>query len=62
MNTTAQTSAASSAVSINAPNPRRKLLIILGLVFGTAALVYSVFWFICHEGQTPFFYNFLKSP
>ncbi len=42
MNTTVQT----SGPSIDAANPRKKLLITLGLVFGTAALVYGVFWFI----------------
>ncbi|HEX9390670.1 MAG TPA: HlyD family efflux transporter periplasmic adaptor subunit [Usitatibacteraceae bacterium] len=30
----------------DAPNPRKKLLIALSLFFGTAAVVYGIFWFV----------------
>ena len=45
MNTTA-TNAQASGNSTEATNPRKKILIALALVFGTAAMVYGIFWFI----------------
>ena len=42
MNSTAQPSGTSTETS----NPRQKSLVALALIFGTAAIVYGIFWFI----------------
>ena len=42
MNTTAQPSGTSTETA----NPRQKILVALALIFGTAAIVYGIFWFI----------------